>query len=86
MYFVYDSYHVGSEDWAALLLAGGGSSEATGGGSGAAAAAAAAVAETPGPGPGLGGRRLPGLFVGLWLERGHGAELARGGCGHLARE
>jgi glycoprotein endo-alpha-1,2-mannosidase len=65
IYFVYDSYHVSAHEWRAVLTAGdpGSSSSSSSSSSGA----------------GRRGRAARGVFVGLWLERGGGEDLARGG-------
>lgn len=72
IYFAYDSYHVAPEDWAQVLGSGGGGGKDNG----------AVVAAGAGAVGGVGlrrGRPVAGLFLGLWLEAGHGADLARGG-------
>lgn len=51
--FVYDSYHISADDWAALLTSGGSAS--------------------------LRGGDHDAIFIGLWLDRGHGPDLVRGG-------
>mmetsp|Transcript_24147 Transcript_24147/g.75781 ORF Transcript_24147/g.75781 Transcript_24147/m.75781 type:complete len:401 (+) Transcript_24147:1161-2363(+) len=53
VYYVYDSYHIPSSEWARLLTPGGSSS--------------------------VRGTSIDGFFIGLWLGRGSGHDLAAGG-------
>jgi glycoprotein endo-alpha-1,2-mannosidase len=68
VYFMYDSYHIPAADWRALLGPGGGGERAE------------AAEPDRGPPPvSVRGTALDASFIGLWLDRGHGADLLEGG-------
>lgn len=68
VFYVYDSYHIQPTDWATLLKPT--TADASDGTAGDGAVAEARSVR---------GSPLDGFFIGLWLEHGHGGELADGG-------
>lgn len=75
VYFVYDSYHIADNEWRAVLLP---SDDSEGdGGNSPKSKQTKELEQQQQP---VGRRRsVRGVFVGLWLDREHGASLARSG-------
>lgn len=71
IYFVYDSYHIADDQWRAVLLP---KSDASGEKGDSEQAENVQLLK-----PKLSKRSVRGVFVGLWLDREHGASLARSG-------